>query len=254
MQAESYAPPTVAHRRQRRERSGKSKRAWSAFASASNTRKPFVCALDLQRCYASASSARASWRPRPPLRSRPSSQSFRVRVLHECEDFDEAVHAKVTIDSAIEGPIDGSAYCQIKGTIAPKIGFELRLPVTGWSQRFLQLGCGGLCGVLNIRVEHADDCRPVAEHSVALASTDMGHRSNMMGDGSFGDDSQARIDFAYRGVHLTAVASKALIGAYWRAGAKICVLRRLFRWRPRSAHGGAALSGGLRWHQCRRAA
>ena len=129
--------------------------------------------------------------------------------------FDKAVNAEVKIDSAIEGPIEGSAYCQIKGSIAPKIGFELRLPVAGWTQRFLQLGCGGLCGVLNIRVEHADDCRPVVEHSVALASTDMGHRGTMMGDGSFGSDNQARIDFAYRGVHLTALASKALIRAYY---------------------------------------
>ena len=45
-----------------------------------------------------------------------------------------------------------------------------------------------------------------------IASTDMGHQG--MG-GEFGQDPQKREDFAHRGVHLTAVASKKLIRALY---------------------------------------
>jgi hypothetical protein len=130
-------------------------------------------------------------------------------------NIDAAVGAKVKIDTAVEKPLQGTEYCQIEGSIAPHIHFELRLPMSGWTQRYLQVGCGGLCGVLNIRVEHAEECQPVQDHALALASTDMGHQALNMGDGTFGTDPQARIDFAYRGVHLTALAAKALIRSYY---------------------------------------
>lgn len=130
------------------------------------------------------------------------------------------VGAPVEVDSATEGTIDGARYCAVRGHIARSIAFELRLPVTGWTQRFVQLGCGGLCGVLQVHLEHAEGCPAAREHAVALASTDMGHQGRYMGDGTFGTDPQARIDFGYRGVHLTALASKALIRAYYGRGAK----------------------------------
>jgi len=129
--------------------------------------------------------------------------------------IDAEVGAAVTIQSAVEGPIRGARYCQIKGAIAPQIRFELRLPIAGWTQRYLQTGCGGLCGVLDVHVEHADTCTAIKDHAVALASTDMGHQGRQTGDGTFGADPQARVDFAYRGVHLTALAAKALIRKYY---------------------------------------
>ncbi|EGH44764.1 feruloyl esterase, partial [Pseudomonas syringae pv. pisi str. 1704B] len=43
-------------------------------------------------------------------------------------------------------------------------------------------------------------------------STDMGHQA---ADEHFGDDPQKRADFAHRGVHLTALASKKLIAAFY---------------------------------------
>ena len=135
-------------------------------------------------------------------------------------EIDAEVGAAVAIQSAVEAPIRGARFCQIKGTIAPQIRFELRLPVSGWTQRYLQTGCGGLCGVLDVRVEHADTCTAIKDNAVALASTDMGHQGRAMGDGSFGTDPQARIDFAYRGVHLTALAAKALIRKYYGQSAK----------------------------------
>jgi feruloyl esterase len=153
-----------------------------------------------------ASGLAADFKPVNPVASCASLKSAQV---------DSMVGERVKIDGAAERVINGHRYCDLRGTIAAKIGFEVRLPASAWTQRYLQVGCGGLCGVLDIRVEHADDCVPLQDHAAALASTDMGHRGRTMGDGAFGADPQARIDFAYRGVHLTALAAKALLKVYY---------------------------------------
>jgi feruloyl esterase len=85
----------------------------------------------------------------------------------------------------------------------------------------LQTGCGGLCGELNIRLGDEKGCLPATHGEVALASTNMGHDGGMGNDGSWGSqDYQLRVDFAYRGVHETALAAKALIAAYYGQGPK----------------------------------
>ena len=59
-------------------------------------------------------------------------------------DLSGATGAATTL-AATEAPGD-HAFCQVTGTIAPAIQFEVRLPLAGWTQRYLQTGCGGLCG------------------------------------------------------------------------------------------------------------
>jgi feruloyl esterase len=103
-------------------------------------------------------------------------------------------------------------HCAVTGTIAPAIRFEVRLPLAGWTQRYLQTGCGGLCGNLRINPVKAAGCTPVTDGSIVLASTDMGHQGM---DPSWGANPQQREDFAHRGVHLTALAAKALIKAFY---------------------------------------
>jgi hypothetical protein len=50
------------------------------------------------------------------------------------------------IDSA-ELIAEGSQqFCTVKGYVAPAVNFVVRLPTSGWTQRYLQLGCGGYCG------------------------------------------------------------------------------------------------------------
>jgi Tannase and feruloyl esterase len=131
-------------------------------------------------------------------------------------DLSDATGAATTILEA-SAWTDAAAkdYCRVRGRIAPAILFEVRLPQSGWTQRYLQLGCGGLCGNLNIRLDdHVKSCVPVAAGSMVLASTDMGHQGGMDGGWAAGNE-QAKIDFAYRGVHLTALAAKALIALYY---------------------------------------
>jgi len=132
--------------------------------------------------------------------------------------------AKADISKAVGAPVSNLAasevagdkpYCKVTGTIAPKVNFEVRLPIKGWTQRYLQTGCGGLCGNLRINAEKTEGCAPVTNGQIVLASTDMGHSGGKMGDESWATDKQARADFAHRGVHVTALAAKALIKAYY---------------------------------------
>ena len=117
------------------------------------------------------------------------------------------------ISSAAEGTgIQPGTVCIVEGTLAPTIGFRVELPTKGWTQRYLQTGCGGLCGNLRIDVGAADGCPTVQATGFVVASTDMGH-SGMSAEWT--RDPQKAADFAYRGVHLTAVAAKALIRAYY---------------------------------------
>ena len=131
--------------------------------------------------------------------------------------------AKVDLSGVVDKPIHVTAaaevtdgkpapYCQVLGYVEPAVRFEVRLPLNGWTQRYLQTGCGGLCGRLGIRTGNDMGCAPSQKGELALASTDMGHSSD---DKAWGADAQKRVDFAYRGVHVTAVAAKALIERYY---------------------------------------
>lgn len=102
-------------------------------------------------------------------------------------------------------------YCRIEGTIAPTIGFLLRLPTTGWNGRFVMGGCGGPCGnYLEDRIDHA------LVRKYAVVTTDMGHKGS--GWLFAYDNLQGQTDFAYRATHLTAVVAKQIVAdVYGRA-------------------------------------
>lgn len=123
-----------------------------------------------------------------------------------------------TISSASEGTVtvSGSAvkYCTVEGTLAPSIGFRVRLPMESWTQRFMHIGCGGLCGSISSSVEPTPsyDCPLVKSGGFAVASTDMGH-SGFASDWT--TDTQKRVDFAYRGVHVTTEVAKKLMAVYY---------------------------------------
>lgn len=122
---------------------------------------------------------------------------------------------QITISGAVEVTGDGPApYCKVMGTVSPEVRFEVRLPSKTWTQRFVQTGCGGLCGNLNIHLGNDMTCAPAQDGELALASTDMGHSGGM--DAAWAQDHLQRvIAFAYRGVHVTTLAAKAIMNAYY---------------------------------------
>ncbi len=120
-------------------------------------------------------------------------------------------HITEAVEVTGQGP---AAYCKVSGYAEPEVRFEVRLPLKTWTQRFVQTGCGGLCGMLSIHTGNDSGCAPSQNGELVLASTDMGHSGGM--DGSWADGHPQRaIDFAYRGVHVTTLAAKAISAAYY---------------------------------------
>jgi len=48
------------------------------------------------------------------------------------------------------------------------------LPLKTWTQRYLQIGCGGLCGNISGVVGAAEGCAPLAAGGFVQGATDMG--------------------------------------------------------------------------------
>jgi feruloyl esterase len=107
----------------------------------------------------------------------------------------------------------GKAFCHVTGFVTPQVRFEMKLPAGGWTQRLLMTGCGGLCGMISLRVEHANDCLPARQGELAIVATDMGHEGQ---GGAWADKApELRTDFAYRGVHVVTLAAKAIVAKYY---------------------------------------
>jgi feruloyl esterase len=150
-----------------------------------------------------------------------------VKPVMSCDqlgkvDVSQAVGAKTTLKvEELETP--KGKYCKVTGNIDPTIGFEVDLPMEHWTQRFAETGCGAYCGNIRTSLSQAGTCTPALNGDLVVAGDDMGHQGGMTGpgasasnpEGAFGADPQKRIDFAYRANHVTALASKALINAYY---------------------------------------
>ncbi len=103
------------------------------------------------------------------------------------------------------------AYCAVSGFVAPQVGFEVRLPLQGWNGRFLQQGCSGMCG--HIEIDAADDA---LARGYAVASTDMGHRSVGSKSAMWAYyNPSAKRDFWYRGTHVATLAAKQIVADYY---------------------------------------
>lgn len=116
------------------------------------------------------------------------------------------------VTAASETTSDGIAVCSVTGTLAPQVNFQVLLPMQSWTQRYLQVGCGGLCGNITLRSGASDGCAVLNDGGFVMAATDMGH-SGMGAD--WGQDAQKRSDFAYRVQHITALAAKELTRVFY---------------------------------------
>jgi feruloyl esterase len=107
-------------------------------------------------------------------------------------------------------------FCRVAGVIAPtpesQIVFEVWMPLEGWNGKFAGVGNGGWAGNVSYGAL-ADQLR----RGYAAASTNTGHEAapglNMA---RFAHEKPEQlVDFAHRAHHETAVAAKALVGAFY---------------------------------------
>ncbi len=103
-------------------------------------------------------------------------------------------------------------YCAVTGHVNTYIGFEILLPVSTWRQRYLQVGCGGLCGSISIDPPQSTGYRPLADGDFVLAAEDDGHDGNSI---TWAGNAQQRVDFAYLSYHDVALVSKGLAQAFY---------------------------------------
>ncbi|RLN94865.1 hypothetical protein BBJ28_00011972 [Nothophytophthora sp. Chile5] len=115
------------------------------------------------------------------------------------------------ITVAEETDSNGITYCSVTGELPPAVGWQVMLPVSTWTQRYMQVGCGGLCGSISLEPGAADGSTEVSNGEFVLASTDMAGGS----DGEFGLEEDKRVAFAYLAVHQTSQVAKKLIESYY---------------------------------------
>lgn len=104
------------------------------------------------------------------------------------------------------------AFCRVQGYIAPNVGFELRLPVDKWNGKFLEVGCGGFCGILDGAV---GGCMDPLRRGYACIATDMGHKGNGRDMVWAYNNLQAEVDFGFRSTHVTLLAGKAIAERFY---------------------------------------
>jgi len=116
------------------------------------------------------------------------------------------------------------AYCRLDGVIDPRtgaagvaygIGFALALPET-WNGRFLFQGGGGLNGSVQPPLGgSAAGGNSGLARGFAVVSTDTGHQGRGGFDGSFMQDQQANLDFAYAAIGRVTDVAKRIIAQHY---------------------------------------
>ncbi len=106
-------------------------------------------------------------------------------------------------------------YCAVTGHIAGNIGFEVLLPQTTWHERYLQVGCGGLCGSIGLNAPESSSFKALADGYFVVASQDEGHSGQ--GTDWYSNGAQ-RVDFAYLSDHDLAQVSKGLAAMFYGIG------------------------------------
>jgi feruloyl esterase len=128
----------------------------------------------------------------------------------ETADFSDLQDAPTQIVKATFVDANGKdpAYCLVTGYVAPQVGFELRLPVSNWNGKFMEVGDGGWGGEMFTFL-----CGGPLHKGYACIASDMGHKAP--GALALWNKLQAQVDFGYRATHVTALAGKAIVESYY---------------------------------------
>src|SRR5215510_11927292 len=126
--------------------------------------------------------------------------------------------AQTVAAGALPKEPDLPAICRVAVTIKPSsdsdIKMELALPFERWNGKFQEVGNGAFNGSLALPAMAG-----AVRRGYAAASTDTGHTGNTA---SFGlGHPEKVIDFGWRSIHETAVASKKIVAAFYASAPKL---------------------------------
>jgi pimeloyl-ACP methyl ester carboxylesterase len=145
----------------------------------------------------------------PSLNSsaRQACADIRGRDFTRVEDAPAQLLDAAVVDAAGNAP----AYCRIQGYVVPQVRFEIRLPLSDWNGKLLEVGDGGWGGEMYLFF-----CTGPLRKGYACIASDMGHTGSS-GLGLWARNNvQAQVDFGYRATHVTALIGKAIVAAYYR--------------------------------------
>jgi Tannase and feruloyl esterase len=109
------------------------------------------------------------------------------------------------------------AICQARGYVSPNIGFDLFMPSETWNGKLVEVGCGGFCGV---DAKKETDCSDALSKGYACIGSNAGHSSSVL-DGKWAyNNLPAKVDYAYRAVHVVGLAGKAIAERFYQSAPK----------------------------------
>jgi hypothetical protein len=130
---------------------------------------------------------------------------------------------ETSIAGAAEVNREGHRYCSVTGYISPQTRFEVLLPLSTWRGEYLQQGCGGFCGHVDLSL--TDPSRTsgyqapfpaLSNGELVVAADDEGHETAVNSDTLWArNDPQLRVVFGYSSEHSMAITARALIRAYY---------------------------------------
>lgn len=102
------------------------------------------------------------------------------------------------------------AYCRVQGYVLPQVGIEMRMPIANWNGKLLEVGDGGFGGAMYLFL-----CEGPVRKGYACIASDMGHKGATHLGLWARDNLQAQADWGFRATHVTVLAGKALVQAYY---------------------------------------
>lgn len=106
-------------------------------------------------------------------------------------------------------------HCRVAGVIPPEIRFEVNLPSL-WNRRLYMYGNGGYAGTPPDHPSRNGPRNNGLRHGFATTYTDTGHDRHVEPLGEFAHNNlQKLVDYSFRAVHLTVLASKEIVRTYY---------------------------------------
>lgn len=148
-----------------------------------------------------------------PAQTQPANDSSARCTALGATDFSQIQDAPTQVMEAklIEAKDGLPAHCAAQGYVTPNVGIELLLP-ENWNGKFIEVGCGGFCGVI---ATSFGACNDALSKGYACIASDQGHRGTVPDAKWAYNNLQAEVDYAYRATHVAALAGKAIAERYY---------------------------------------
>src|SRR5688572_28785113 len=142
-----------------------------------------------------------------PLQFKPKTA---CTALVSQTNYEFSITTAVTVPAAADVP----EHCRVTGLIQPDVQFEVRLPLL-WNGRIYMIGNGGYAGEQLDAPARVAGTQAAVARGFATAQTNTGHEAAVEPLATFAVSRQKFLDYAFRAVHITAVAAKRLVQVHY---------------------------------------